>query len=50
MHECLQVEHPELRVVNVQPGVIKTFLGDKSGFPAMDDRKSNLIQRLFELS
>ncbi len=40
MHEYLQAEHPELRVVNVQPGVVKTNLGDKSGFPAMDDRES----------
>jgi NAD(P)-dependent dehydrogenase (short-subunit alcohol dehydrogenase family) len=39
LHECLQAEHPELRVVNVQPGVIKTYLGDKSGFPAMDNRR-----------
>jgi NAD(P)-dependent dehydrogenase (short-subunit alcohol dehydrogenase family) len=44
LHECLQAEHPELRVVNVQPGVIKTYLGDKSGFPAMDDRKSKYMQ------
>ena len=47
IHEYLQAEHPELRVVNVQPGVVKTYLGDKSGFPAMDDRRSKLYN-LFE--
>jgi NADP-dependent 3-hydroxy acid dehydrogenase YdfG len=40
MHEYLQAEHPELRVVNVQPGVVKSDMNTKSGFPAMDDRKS----------
>jgi NADP-dependent 3-hydroxy acid dehydrogenase YdfG len=44
LHECFQAEHPELRVVNVQPGVIKTYLGDKSGFPVMDDCESLKMQ------
>ncbi|KAE8448076.1 hypothetical protein EG329_009841 [Mollisiaceae sp. DMI_Dod_QoI] len=35
--ECLQAEHPELRVINVHPGVVETAMNVKSKLPPMDD-------------
>lgn len=45
--EAVQAEHPDVRVVNVHPGVIKSDMSDKSAahgeaFP-FDDRMSNCI-------
>ncbi|PVH84529.1 NAD(P)-binding protein [Cadophora sp. DSE1049] len=39
LHECLQVEHPKLRVVSVQPGVVESAMTEKFGASGMDDRK-----------
>lgn len=39
LFEHLQVEHPELRVVNVHPGVVETAMTEKTRVTANDDRK-----------
>lgn len=37
--ECMQVEHPEIRIVSVHPGVVETAMTDKTWMPPMDDCK-----------
>lgn len=37
LHECLQVEHPELRVVSVHPGIVESAMTEKFGASGMDD-------------
>jgi hypothetical protein len=39
LFDCVQGENPEMRIVNVQPGVVDTPMNDKSGVPGMDDGK-----------
>ena len=35
--DCIQAENPNLRVVNIQPGVVDSEMNRKGGFPALDD-------------
>lgn len=37
--DALQEEHPELRVISIQPGVIETPLSRTGGFPGLDQGK-----------
>jgi NAD(P)-dependent dehydrogenase (short-subunit alcohol dehydrogenase family) len=37
--DCLQHEHPSLRVVNVQPGLLETDMTKGTGIPVLDDGK-----------
>ena len=39
MFDYLQAEHPDLHVVNIQPGVVETALNIESGFPGQDHSK-----------
>lgn len=41
MFDYLQSEHPNLRIINVQPGVVTSELNMESGFPGQDDGKFN---------
>jgi NAD(P)-dependent dehydrogenase (short-subunit alcohol dehydrogenase family) len=44
LFEHLQVEYPQFRVVNVQPGVIETAMTKKSWMPANNDRELCIIR------
>lgn len=48
MFDFLQSEHPNLRVINVQPGVVTSELNMESGFPGQDDGKFNPPRPLWE--
>ncbi|KUJ11859.1 NAD(P)-binding protein [Mollisia scopiformis] len=37
MLECMQAEHPEIRVISVHPGVVDTAMTEKTKVPPMDD-------------
>jgi NAD(P)-dependent dehydrogenase (short-subunit alcohol dehydrogenase family) len=37
LHEYIAEENPDIHVVMIQPGVIKTDMSEKSGFPGLDD-------------
>ncbi|KAH7407621.1 hypothetical protein BKA64DRAFT_693803 [Cadophora sp. MPI-SDFR-AT-0126] len=37
LHECLQVEHPELRVVSVHPGIAESAMTERFGASGKDD-------------
>ena len=41
LFEYIAVENPDLYVVNIQPGVVKSDVNIKSGIPAQDDGKSS---------
>lgn len=47
MFDYLQSEHPNLRIINVQPGVVTSELNMESGFPGQDDGKFNPSTPLF---
>jgi NAD(P)-dependent dehydrogenase (short-subunit alcohol dehydrogenase family) len=38
-------QHPELKTVNIHPGVVETDMNRKSGVPAMDDGKHDRLAR-----
>jgi len=42
LFEHLQVEHPELRVINIHPGVVGTTMTEKTRMPANNNRKSRV--------
>lgn len=44
LFSALQVENPELRVVNLQPGVVETEMNRKSGLPGLDDVEFSLVR------
>ncbi|KAG4434463.1 hypothetical protein IFR05_010041 [Cadophora sp. M221] len=37
LHECLQIEHPELQVVSVHPGIVESAMTEKFGALGMDE-------------
>lgn len=41
MFDFLATEHPELHVVNIQPGIVSTELNSENGVEGQDERKSS---------
>ena len=41
--DYIQVEHPKLHVVNIQPGSVETEMSHKAGRTGKDDRKSHFV-------
>jgi NAD(P)-dependent dehydrogenase (short-subunit alcohol dehydrogenase family) len=46
----VQVENPEVRVVNIQPGTVHTDMAQKSGYPSSDDGKAVQVPRIISKS
>lgn len=46
LFDLVQVENPQLRVVNVHPGVVDSEMNRKNGLPSMDDGKLHFISFL----
>jgi NAD(P)-dependent dehydrogenase (short-subunit alcohol dehydrogenase family) len=44
LHEYIANEHPDIHVASMHPGVVATDMSEKSGFPGLDNSKSQTDQ------